>query len=150
MCGSGHIILEVQALARGQSINLNSALSLGYCCLNGTALIFFNKFYFTYFDMLFSFIKINIVKKKKNTHQTYLFMNTSTIKMHMDIILTTAYHIYSNKCLLSNNHPVTFYESKLARFHQNWPRAPKFLLHCPNSIARASILGLKHCNALMV
>ena len=89
MCGSGHIIPEVQALARGQSINLNSALSLGYYCLNGTALIFFNKFYFTYFDMLFSFIKINIVKKKKKKH-------TSNISIHEYIHNKNAYGYNSN------------------------------------------------------
>ena len=33
-CGSGHINSTVQALILGQSINLHSALSLGYYCLN--------------------------------------------------------------------------------------------------------------------
>ena len=32
-CDMGHIIPAVQALIRGQSINLHSALSLGYYCL---------------------------------------------------------------------------------------------------------------------
>ena len=34
--GSGHINPAVQALSLGQSINLDSALSLGYYCLNNS------------------------------------------------------------------------------------------------------------------